>query len=245
LDVVDTTRRRCAADIVAAWAGIDSDALEAVPDDIVAALAMRIVDGQGPVGVLKDELMEHMRSAVGRLHEAAHTDSLTGLANRRAAESRLADELERARRYGPPVSVLMVDVDGLKAVNDEFGHAVGDDVLREVAARLANSVRRLDMVSRWGGDEFLVICPGSDHEAALQVGAKLLRSCRRTSVRAGRAARQVSVSIGVAVSVEPAQRSAPSRRVGRREAAEVGRLLSTADSALYRAKRAGRGRVAG
>ena len=110
-----------------------------------------------------------------RIRAEAETDDLTGLANRRALQRMLRVALARARAHDHVVGVLMLDLDGFKAVNDRFGHATGDAALREVAERLRGSVRERDMVARAGGDEFVVVLPdlaeGGAHEAAERVEA--------------------------------------------------------------------------
>ena len=110
-------------------------------------------------------LLAHMR--------LAREDSLTGVANRRGIDERLAYEWERARRHHRALSILLLDVDNLKEVNDEHGHAAGDEVLRAVAREVKAQIRSIDFVGRSGGDEFLVICTESDEDAANVVGRKI------------------------------------------------------------------------
>ena len=106
-----------------------------------------------------------------RFRAEAETDDLTGVANRRALARMLSAALARARAHGLSVGVLMLDLDGFKAVNDRYGHAAGDAALREVAARLRRSVRERDMVARTGGDEFVVVLPDLGHEPAARDAA--------------------------------------------------------------------------
>ena len=100
-------------------------------------------------------------------------DGLTGLANRRQAEDALSSELARAARFGGPLSVVIGDLDDFKAVNDAHGHGVGDTVLREFARLLERSVRDVDVASRWGGEEFLLVLPGTDADGAVQLAQRI------------------------------------------------------------------------
>jgi diguanylate cyclase (GGDEF)-like protein len=156
----------------------------------------------------------------------ATTDALTGLANRSHFEARTDAEVARAARYGTPLSVLLVDVDHLKSINDRGGHGAGDRALRAVAAALAASCRVTDLAARYGGDEFAVLAP-STSVAQAAVLAERVREQLRSS---GPPDLLVSVSVGVA-DLCPA-------RSGGRDA-----LLRAADAALYVAKSAGRDRV--
>jgi diguanylate cyclase (GGDEF)-like protein len=157
------------------------------------------------------------------LLEISHADSLTGLRNRRAFEERLAEELARAARYREPLSLLVADVDGLKAINDRGGHRAGDVALRRMAEALRAGARQTDLVARVGGDEFAVIAPRTDAAAAAAL-AERIRSLVMT-----RGEFPLTVSIGVATT-----------RGGQPPAAF---LREVADTALYAAKRGGRNRV--
>lgn len=153
------------------------------------------------------------------------TDSLTGLLNRRGFEEQLAVELERARRYHLPLSLLMVDVDDFKPYNDAFGHPAGDQILSRLALLLKRSVRRVDVVARYGGEEFAIIAP----ESRLEDIRLLAERCRKTVEGASWTHRRVTVSIGVA-SWAPGDQ-------------DTSTLVEAADRALYRAKNGGRNRV--
>jgi diguanylate cyclase (GGDEF)-like protein len=169
-----------------------------------------------------------------KLVEGALQDPLTGLYNRRLMEDRLGSELAGALRHGRLVSVLMIDIDHFKAVNDSRGHLAGDEALRMVANTLRATIRKEDFVARFGGEEFVVIA----RETALD-GAKLLGERIRHAVERSRCVWQdqeiaVTVSVGVTVSATSG-RFVP----GETEL----RLIEAADRALYRAKQEGRNRV--
>jgi diguanylate cyclase (GGDEF)-like protein len=164
-----------------------------------------------------------------RLKALSETDALTGLANRRALRRRLTDDLRRARRYGSPVSLLLVDVDGLKRINDERGHSAGDRVIRRVADAITATLREADLGSRWGGDEFAILLPNTSGDAARHSAERLAAHLRW---RRGTDAHPVSVSVGIAT-FDPAQ----DLHVDPEE------LAHRADGAMYGAKRAGRDRI--
>jgi diguanylate cyclase (GGDEF)-like protein len=154
----------------------------------------------------------------------SRTDTLTGLKNPLAFEERLEEETERARRYGEPLSLLMVDVDGLKAINDRRGHPAGDQSLQAVARALRDGGRRADLPARVGGDEFAVIAPSTSRPAAAALGDRI-----RSLVMA-QGIEDLTVSVGVAT-------LEPGRPLGSSYLREI------ADTALYEAKRQGRNRV--
>lgn len=156
------------------------------------------------------------------LQRLTETDDLTGLSNRGHAEAVLA----RTAAEAPPTAVIMVDVDKFKAVNDTFGHAMGDTVLKQVAGALTRTATDATVIGRWGGEEFLVVVPGAD-AAKVQALAELLRRAVATVVLPD--ARAVTASFGVAI-----------HRPGETTSELVGR----ADNALYDAKRSGRNQVA-
>jgi diguanylate cyclase len=168
--------------------------------------------------------LEHAQREMARL---AHQDALTGLANRRALEVRLVAELSRHGRSGQPLAMLLIDIDHFKRVNDRHGHAVGDEVLRAVAAVLARTCRRSDLVVRFGGEEFLLLLPETGEAGAEQAAEKLRAAVAAQPVSP---VAQVTVSIGYSVTM-----------IG--ESANADRLIGQADAALYRAKENGRNRV--
>jgi diguanylate cyclase (GGDEF)-like protein len=163
-----------------------------------------------------------------RLYDLSNTDSLTGLRNRRALQERLGEEFERAERYGERLSVLLIDLDGLKELNDRHGHRAGDGALRKAAAAVRDGSRAADLAARWGGDEFILLAPSTGRPEARQL-AERIRAIVNEGVAV--ATLPVTVSVGVAT-FEPA---------GGVRSPEA--LVSLADGALYEAKRLGRNRV--
>ena len=166
-----------------------------------------------------------------QMEELTMVDELTGLLNRRTLMARLEIEWTRCQRYKRPLSLVLVDVDFFKQVNDSYGHSTGDDTLRLIARRIDQAVRRVDSVGRLGGDEFLLVLPETGQHGAMEVA-------NRVSVRGGGLAipsdamppPTCTFSLGVA--------SWPETQAG--DAAE---LMRAADRALYRAKTAGRNQV--
>jgi diguanylate cyclase (GGDEF)-like protein len=165
-----------------------------------------------------------------RLAELAETDALTGLPNRRALRRRLADEIRRAGRYGTPVSLLFLDLDGLKQINDRHGHAAGDRAIRRVAESVRATLRASDLGARWGGDEFAVVMPNATSAAAHHLGERLM--VHLDEHKGDQPDGVVTVSIGIAV-FDPAV-------TPRRTLAE---LTRAADEALYAAKTSGKNRI--
>jgi diguanylate cyclase (GGDEF)-like protein len=165
-----------------------------------------------------------------RLAALSETDALTGLPNRRSLRKRLTDEVRRATRYASPVSLLILDIDGLKRINDEQGHGAGDRLIRRVAASITAALRGSDLGARWGGDEFAVVMPNADRAAAYHLAERLMTHLAKQ--QAGDADPPVTVSIGIAT-FDPASNGDPS----------IERLAREADAALYAAKRSGRNRI--
>lgn len=173
------------------------------------------------------ENQRKLKAANARLRELIRTDALTGIQNRRAFDENLRQAWNLSARIGQPLSVLMIDIDHFKAINDEDGHDAGDEALKSIAHALQANVRATDLVFRYGGEEFAVLLPATQLDAALLVAEKLRRAVAERSHN-GRA---ITVSIGLATDV--------AHTPGLTEA----RLVQVADAALYRAKNAGRNRV--
>jgi diguanylate cyclase (GGDEF)-like protein len=132
-----------------------------------------------------------------RTQQQALTDALTGLGNYRAFNQQLRNEVMRSRRYGTPLSLMLLDVDGLKQVNDTLGHPAGDRLLRTVASRVVAAVRQIDLPARCGGDEFGVILPNTELEAAKHVAQRVLADIRRKPIMWRRKPIPASISVGV------------------------------------------------
>ena len=160
----------------------------------------------------------------------AITDALTGLYNRRYLETHLNHMIEHYVNRGKVLSVLAVDVDFFKAINDTHGHDAGDKVLQELAARLREHTRSIDLCCRIGGEEFIVVLPNTDTSTAEKIGERLRRAVASKSFGIGAASPvPVTISAGIASLAEMDD--------------TLEKLLKRADSALYRAKREGRNRV--
>lgn len=172
-----------------------------------------------------------LRQANERLTEIAVTDGLTGLPNRRRLDETLLVEVARARRYGSPLSLAIADVDRFKSVNDTWGHAAGDAVLRELARVLDSGVRKTDLAARLGGEEFVVLMPHTSLPMAREVSERLRLAFRAVVHAMGDERVTCTVSIGVAA-------YDPEKGIG-----DGATLLNVADGALYRAKSEGRDRV--
>jgi diguanylate cyclase (GGDEF)-like protein/PAS domain S-box-containing protein len=167
------------------------------------------------------------------LRQLADHDSLTGLANRRVFSEELGRQLARERRYGGESSLLMIDLDGFKEVNDSLGHAAGDRVLQAVADTLAERVRDTDLAARLGGDEFGVLLPSTPRAGAEILAIDVVQAVRELRVDAGKGREaRVTASVGIACSAELS------------EDRDEDTVLAAADLAMYRAKRSGRDRFA-
>src|SRR5205809_2785694 len=177
---------------------------------------------------LLDAAYKELESTNARLKETSFKDEVTGLYNRRFFSLRLEEELSRYRRFNHPVSVVLLDLDGFKAVNDDLGHAVGDDTLRDVAQILMKHSRGINVVSRYGGDEFAVLLVETSKAGASLYGDRIRQ------VIAGYAfshRQPITASLGIA--------SLPDD-----EASTSEDLVRASDGALYAAKRAGKNQVA-
>jgi diguanylate cyclase (GGDEF)-like protein len=166
---------------------------------------------------------------LARLTRQAQTDGLTNLANRRALDERLDDEVDHARRLGTNVAFVIADIDNFKSVNDSYGHQTGDEVLRNVARVFAEAVRELDLPGRYGGEEIALVLPGTNLSGARALAEKVRKSLEELHVTTAQGnAVQVTASFGAACF--PAQSG-------------VEELVAAADAALYEAKRTGKNRV--
>ncbi|HEX7479732.1 MAG TPA: diguanylate cyclase [Polyangiales bacterium] len=173
---------------------------------------------------------DHITDARSRLEQLAVLDDLTGLYNYRYLHTRLNEEFKRAERYREPLACVMVDIDYFKRINDRYGHDAGDAVLRETSARIRKAVREIDVVTRYGGEEFLLVLPSTNFSGALAVADRVWRAVGGETFALTNNAERVSISLGVAVF--------PSRDIKSKD-----QLLKAADRALYQAKGDGRDRI--
>jgi diguanylate cyclase (GGDEF)-like protein len=207
-----------AALMLAVSLGVDAQAVIHEPDRVIAPLALILC-----VAVLSTPLM---RSDIQHRSDAV-IDQLTGMLNRKALSVRLLELTQQSEITGEPVGVIVGDVDRFKSINDTRGHSVGDAVLRDVAYVLRKHLRAFDLAYRLGGEEFLILVPGSDIEATVELAERLREGLADEEVTAGVS---VTMSFGVAAS-------------RRREPFDYPRVFARADAALYEAKRSGRNRV--
>lgn len=186
------------------------------------------IDDISLIGSLCDQVAVAIENA--ELHmeieRQAVTDGLTGVANRRSFNESLTKEFERAKRYGQPLSLAVIDLDYLKKINDTYGHMTGDEAIKSIGTVLQQSSRSIDITARYGGEEFCVLLPNTDIDMAEQLAERLRRLIRETEIDGPGA---LSASIGVA--------SFPLHADGAED------LFLRADEALYRAKQDGRNRV--
>jgi two-component system, cell cycle response regulator len=180
--------------------------------------------------IRKKRYTERLRDNVQMSIEMAITDPLTGLYNRRYMESHLSSLLEQAVARKKPLTVLVLDIDYFKAINDSHGHDAGDDVLREFSFRIKKSIRGIDLACRYGGEEFVVVMPETDLTVATMVAERLRRRIATEPFPIQEGARKLEVTISVGISA-----------LSKNDTAAT--ILKRADAALYRAKRDGRNRV--
>ncbi len=165
-----------------------------------------------------------------------HTDPLTNVHLRRTVSDEVDRELSRTQRHGHPLSVLLVDVDNMKGINDDYGHETGDAVLRNVATALTGCLRPSDRIGRWGDDEFLVLLPETDHTGAVRAAERIHAAVENASVLNDRI---VTVTVGISA-VAPANPKRPSGLTHSRES-----LVRLAEEELLQAKESGPGGISG
>ena len=202
-------------------------ALAIVQTDVVYLLARFIGTMVGAIFISIYHLLTQFARMVAQTDYAATHDELTGLMNRRAINQSGEREVELARRNGQPLAVAFVDIDFFKNINDTYSHDMGDLALKEVAAALSETCRSVDLLGRYGGEEFCLIFPGDGHAGAEIVGERLLRAVRERKIADIPA---VTISIGIALfdAVDPSQ--------------DWHCLVKLADLELYKAKHGGRNR---
>ena len=227
-------------------AGLIDRALDAGADDLIEAdldapeLSARVrvmLRVRQQLRSMRAQLEDLARSNE-RLEQMALRDPLTGLYNRRCFEQRLVDEVERARRYGQSLSLVAVDIDFFKMVNDKYGHAIGDSVLRTVAVVMQRALRKVDLIARIGGEEFVVLAPATD-----EVGIAVL--CPRLRAAIAEFPIMASTASGMHATLRLTASFGVATLHGRDGAhgMSASGLIEAADAALYRAKANGRDRV--
>lgn len=186
-----------------------------------------------PVGVISCPFpsgIEALLEEIEQLNLQLGTDALTGVANYRSFMETLELEVERSRRNGRPTSLLMIDIDHFKKVNDIHGHEIGNQALAHLASVLNGQVRKLDVVCRYGGEEFAVVLPETDLHAAIPVAERIRLSLAETPLQQGALQLKLTASLGLAT-YQPYSLSS------------VAELISQADHYLYEAKQSGRNRL--
>lgn len=174
---------------------------------------------------------EHLRLNLQHTMELAIVDGLTGLNNRRYLDNHLKILFDRAAVRGRPISICMTDIDRFKLVNDTYGHDVGDEVLREFAARIRSTVRGADLACRYGGEEFVVVMPDTPMELAASVAERLRAIVEDKPFYVRSIDRELSITASLGIATSSGAFGAPDE------------ILKHADKALYEAKHAGRNRV--
>lgn len=225
LCVIDQTPRHLSED--------QENAIRALSRQVVAQIELRnsVEELKNNTAQLRDyqsqleEYHKRLELTNARLRTLSVTDDLTGLNNRFAFEEELRNELDRAKQSNLPLSLLFLDADHFKFYNDEFGHPAGDDALRTIGKYLTENMRTRDFVARIGGDEFVIILPGTSRESA----CVLAERCRKSLESAAWPERPITVSIGIS--------SLDGRRI------DTDALISEADQALYHSKATGRNQV--
>jgi diguanylate cyclase (GGDEF)-like protein len=224
--------RHLKEDPAARWIPVILYSDVATAEERVNALDLGAVDFLSPP-LAGAELIARVRAALRTRHamslleQRAHRDGLTGLVNRGGLEDQLQREWNAARRHGNPLAVLIVDLDHFKAINDTYGHALGDEVLRRAAGVLSCSVRSSDLVARYGGEEFVVVAPDCPLESAVKLAMRFRADLAELRIPAPGAAIAVTASVGIADTAAAIQDN-------------LDEFLREADAALYQAKRSGR-----
>jgi len=181
--------------------------------------------------VLKEE-NEETKGTVSALNVLAITDGLTGLYNHRYLHEMLKQEVERVERYKTPLTCLMLDIDNFKSINDSHGHPFGDHVLASMAAIIREHVRRIDIVGRYGGEEFMVLMPHASAEVAEVIAERIRKAVEGFAFTTQDITARITLSIGLATYPNPAA-----------GIIDKDTFLNAADQALYRAKSAGKNRL--
>lgn len=195
----------------------------------INAMAGQVATNQAHMQHMIDRATEALKRQKESAERMARTDALTGLANRRSFAEQADNEVSRALRYQHTLSLVMVDIDHFKDVNDTHGHQAGDAVLVQVVQVLQSQVRDVDLVGRWGGEEFVVLLPNSSAQQAVQMANRMRQAVENTDIVLDGLSLHCTVSMGVA-ELDP-------------HTPTLAALVSRADAAMYQAKRNGRNRV--
>ncbi len=190
---------------------------------------MEPIANQIAIATLQSDLIQDLEQTKARLKHQAQTDGLTGLPNQENIRDLLRSELERTNRYDVPVACIMADVDHFKAINDEYGHLVGDQVLETLAEQFRDEIRDIDAVGRYGGEEFLFVLPETGEEKARAFGTRLRQSVEQLTIEQPNADVRVTISMGVASNAGQSMYD--------------DELIAQADAALLHAKQTGRNKV--
>ena len=203
---------------------------EGANDYVVKPFQMEVLLARMQTQLRLASLVKKLESQTEALSKLAAYDELTGVYNRRSLFKALESEISRSARYSYPLSVMMLDLDHFKKINDDHGHAAGDAVLRRFALVVGETLRKIDVLCRYGGEEFCAILPETSISAAIKVAERVREAIERDSITFEDVELSITVSIGI-TAVTPLR------------GAEPDHLLSEADKALYDAKTSGRNRV--
>jgi len=189
---------------------------------------------------------EENEALLNEVEELSVRDQLTGLYNRRYFESKLQEELHRSERLKSPLSMLMIDIDNFKVFNNEYGHKMGDKVLRRVAEAIGKNVREIDTVARYGGEEIIVILPGTNNKGcdAIATAERIRTAIEKMELQVVDTTTNVTVSIGVSIA-SPEEAKKNIKEIAAGTEIEATSLVTKADDMLYEAKRRGRNQTRG